>query len=194
MLTGLVSFAQAEQPKANFHGPYLGLKGGISFLRGEIKNSSTSQNNQVSNLSYLFGAQGGYLHNVDGSKMVLGGELGISYPGNKVSKSNPSITANMRYTMNASFIAGTIMNPRTLLFARAGTNWQSMALKTGTRSNSKTTQALAVGVGAMYEVAKHWIACGSVTLSAGRKISSSDGAVSYQPKQYTFVASISYLF
>jgi hypothetical protein len=145
-------------------------------------------------MSYTFGFMGGYLYNVDNSKMLFGGEFGTSYPGNNPSKSALSLSIKQRYIMNTSFIAGMIMNPRTALGMRLGIDWNSISLKVNNQSQSKTTQSVAPGAVLFYKFSEHVLGNVSYIFSIGRKISTKDGSGTYQPRQHRLVVGVSYLF
>lgn len=177
-----------------FQGPYAGLGLGGTVFRGEYKDTGTSDTRQGNNISYGFGPLGGYLYNVQGSKSVFGGELGVLWNGNKISKSDINVSIKCRYTMNASLIAGMIMNPRTLLIGILGADWHSISLNTSAGVRSKTTNAFAPGVGVMYKVSQNVLGGVRCIYSQGKKMTGASPAQSYTPKEFRIIGHVSYLF
>ena len=116
---------------ARFHGLYIGANAGVTLLKGDHKytNASPKEGKVLfGDMSYILGLQGGYMHYLADSKIVIGVELGFSILGLNVTKDlkvdggpvEGKVNIRNRYKFGLALFAGMAINPKVMMYAKLG--------------------------------------------------------------------------
>ncbi|RZI46659.1 outer membrane protein [Candidatus Finniella inopinata] len=174
---------------ARFQGLYLGGNLGAVLLKGKhVYTNATPQQGSVelSNLSYIAGLQGGYMHYLADSKFVLGGELGFSITGLNATKTlrveggpvEGQVSIREPYKYSFAIFAGMALNPKVLVYAKLGIEKNKFTLKysnltfqtPGYQTYSVSLVGFAPGAGAYYKLSQNLLIGGEYNYSFIKKV------------------------
>ncbi len=207
LLTGALLIGGISAATAGFNGFYVGGHLGLGLLQGThtyTNGGSTAGTQKVKAIGYLAGINAGYLKLMSGSNMVVGGEVYYTLAGPKSSQ-NLQIPGGLvegkanishKSAMGGALIAGALLNPKVLMYAKLGYELDKFNLKyTGltfqaqtTESYTKSTRAFVPGAGALYKISESLLVGGEYGYAKMGKLKprSDQVAINGAQRGYTF--------
>jgi hypothetical protein len=218
----LLILISSSQTHASLKGLYVGGNLGGALQRGEHKIANGVDGSQglkkFSKFGMIYGASLGYLHAMNDGKMYMGVDVYYLLSGISAKKDielggavEGNLTIKPKKIMGLSTIIGTMLNPKTMMFAKVGYEAQSLEfqykdLKNHTEKAEKYSRnitGLAPGAGFLYRLGKKVSLMVDYTLpvhsktvirKSGSVINGVNRGFEYTPSQHRVCAKVLYTF